>query len=188
MIGKGRTKGKASKPPVLSVIPGSVSDIPEQPRVIALVRGQGKNEYGLTIKQETFAQRVAEGDTLSGAYRKAYDCSNMTDASIYTDASKAMTNPAIVQRVNVLVREKQAKTQHDGPRIRQHVIERLHIEATNPDNPASVRVRALELLGKLDVVQAFNGRTDTDDQASSTVKDLAATLEARLKALTSKAG
>lgn len=187
MIGK--AKGKASnKPPVLSVIPGNVSDIPE-PKVVALVRGQGKNEYGLTGKQEAFCQGVAmRGETLATAYRSAYDADSMTAHTIHCEASKLMARQDVAARVNDLVRQKQAKESHDGARIRSKVIEGLQWEALNPDNPASVRVRAFELLGKLDIVQAFKDKATDDAHSVSNSSDLAATLEARLKALTSKAG
>ena len=87
----------------------------------------------------------------------------------------------------MLLRDRQAKTSLDAARIRQHVIERLHAESTDPDNPPAARVRALELLGKLDVVGAFRERVATEPDAPAQA-DLAATLEARLKALLAKAG
>jgi hypothetical protein len=40
------------------------------------------------------------------------------------------------------------------------VQERLHLEATNPDNPAGVRVRALELIGKIGRVKLFEADGD----------------------------
>jgi hypothetical protein len=84
------------------------------------------------------------------------------------------------------VQAKQAKTSHDASRMRSFVIERLHSEAADTSNPPSVRVRALELIGKLDVVAAFSAKPQTDEAAAPT-QELAATLEARLKALMDKA-
>lgn len=155
--------------------------------VVPLIRGQGKSAEGLTAKQERFAEQVASGATLAASYRAAYDATNMSAAAIHNEASKLMDHPGIAMRVNALLRQKQAAEQHDAGRIRRHVIERLHAESTDPDNPPAARVRALELLGKLDVVGAFRERVATE-QAEQAPADLAATLEARLKALLAKAG
>jgi hypothetical protein len=47
----------------------------------------------LTHKQETFAQRVAEGAKLSTAYREAYDASNMAQTTIWPHASRLAATP-----------------------------------------------------------------------------------------------
>jgi len=177
---KAKPKGRGKVKPALSVVPGSV--------VVPLAKGSGKDANGLTAKQEAFCQGVgARGETLAAAYRAAYDASGMTPANIHNEAYKLMLRPEIASRVNALVREKQAKTSHDAARIRSHVIERLHSESVNPDNPPAARVRALELLGKLDVVGAFRERVETETKQAAP-DDIAATLEARLKALLAKAG
>jgi hypothetical protein len=171
------------KAPVLSVVAAS------QDKVVHLAKGQGKDANGLTAKQEAFAQGVgSRGETLAASYRAAYDAANMSQAAIHVEACKLMALPAVAQRVNALVRDRQAKTSHDAARIRAHVIERLHAESTDPDNPPAARVRALELLGKLDVVGAFRERVVATEQAEAAPADLAATLEARLKAVLGKAG
>jgi hypothetical protein len=172
---KGRKKAK----PNLSLVPAVV---------VPLAKGSGKDANGLTAKQEAFCQGVgARGETLAAAYRAAYDASGMTPANVHNEAYKLMLRPEIASRVNALVREKQAKTSHDAARIRSHVIERLHSESINPDNPPAARVRALELLGKLDVVGAFRERVEAETKQAAP-DDIAATLEARLKALLAKAG
>ena len=176
----GKRKRKA---PALRVVAASSDGV-----VVPLAKGQGKDANGLTAKQEAFAQGVgSRGETLAASYRAAYDAANMSQAAIHVEACKLMALPAVAQRVNVLVQQRQAKTSHDAARIRQHVIERLHAESTDPDNPPAARVRALELLGKLDVVGAFRERVATE-QAEAAPADLAATLEAKLKAMLAKAG
>ena len=175
----GKRKRKA---PILTVVAASPD------KVVHLAKGQGKDANGLTAKQEAFAQGVgSRGETLAASYRAAYDAANMSQAAIHVEACKLMALPAVAQRVNALVRERQAKTSHDAARIRQHVIERLHLESMNEDNPPAARVRALELLGKLDVVGAFRERVATE-QAEAAPADLAATLEARLRAVLGKTG
>lgn len=169
--------------PASDTAPGDAAGV-----VVPLANGQGKNAYGLTAKQEAFAQGVGmRGETLSAAYRAAYDASGMAPASINEQASRIMARPEVAARVNALVREKQASASHDAARIRQHVIDRLHAESTDPDNPPSARVQALKLLGSLDIVGAFRERVVTET-AQAPAEALADTLEARLKALLDKAG
>lgn len=179
-IGGDKQGKRKRKAPALRVVA-------ESDRVVPLIRGQGKSADGLTVKQEAFAASVASGATLAASYRSAYDCEAMSAGAIHTEASKLMCNPAIARRINALVDERKVKTSHDAARIRQHVIERLHVEATDPDNPPAVRVRSLELLGKLDVVGMFKDRAAAEP-AEPTAGDITATLEARLKALLTKTG
>ena len=174
-----RGKGKGGSKPKLSVVP--------QAEIVHLAKGQGRNAHGLTSKQEAFCQGVgSRGETLAVAYRSAYDAENMSPHTVHNEACKLMGRPDIAARVNALVQAKQAKTSHDASRMRSFVIERLHSEAADTSNPPSVRVRALELIGKLDVVAAFSAKPQTDEAAAPT-QELAATLEARLKALMDKA-
>ncbi len=175
------TKSTKGKKPALRVVA-------EQPgEVVPLIRGQGRTPDGITAKQEAFAAQVASGATLAASYRAAYDAGSMSAAAIHNEASRLMDHPGIAQRVNALLRQRQAVEQHDAARIRRHVIERLHQESIDPDSSPAARVRALELLGKLDVVSAFTAKTQPDDAAPAQA-DLAAMLEARLKALLAKAG
>lgn len=184
---------KRGRPPKLSVVPSSPSSpssgpAPSPSVVVPLARGQGRNVHGLTSKQEAFCQGVgSRGETLATAYRAAYDTENMAATTIHNEAHKLMARPDIAARVNDLVRERQAKTSLDAARIRQHVIERLHLESIDPDSSPAARIRALELLGKLGMVQAFKD-AEADTETAQDKAELAATLEARLKALMAKAG
>ena len=59
--------------------------------VVPLIKGQGKNQYGLTAKQEAFAIGVGlRGETLSAAYRVAYDASSMSGHAVNNEAYKLM--------------------------------------------------------------------------------------------------
>src|SRR6478736_4081569 len=121
------------------------------------VRPLGRaNQYGLTEKQEGYAQDVAKGATLSDAYRKNYDCDNMSTASVYTAASKLLDHPSVSSRVRSLMEIREKKTHAiDASRIRQHVFDRLMVESVDDGNPAASRIKALELLGKIDLVSMF---------------------------------
>ncbi len=180
---RGEKTKRKRKPPALRVVA-------EQPAstVVHLAKGQGKDHNGLTAKQEGFCQGVgSRGETLAASYRAAYDAANMSPHAVHVEACKLMAIPAVALRINALVQARQASASHDAARIRQHVIERLHAESINEDSPPAARVRALELLGKLDVVGAFRERVATE-QAEAAPADLAATLEAKLKAMLARAG
>lgn len=122
------------------------------------------NEHGLTEKQEMFAQGVAKGLTLADAYRSSYDASRMSDGSIYSEASRLMDNPAIAARAKGLMSRRQEKTLAlDAMRIRRHVFDRLMVESVSDESPPSARIRALELLGKIDVVGMFKEHKGQSD-------------------------
>lgn len=175
---EGQHKGKHKAKPSLALVDGG--------SVVALARGQGKDENGLTSKQESYCQGVgARGETLAAAYRAAYDASNMTPHTVHNEACKLMSNPSVAARVNALVLAKQARASVDSARILSHVRERLMHESLDPDNSPSARIRALELLGRLGTVSAFDRTTETSDQ--SPAHDIAETLQARLQALLGKA-
>jgi phage terminase small subunit len=52
----------------------------------------------LTAKQEKFCQGVADGLTLSDAYRAAYDCSRTTDKSVCEGAARLMADTKVSAR------------------------------------------------------------------------------------------
>ena len=101
----------------------------------------------LTHKQETFAQRVAEGAKLSTAYREAYDASNMAQTTIWPHASRLAAHPMIAARVNELQAEKEAVQRMFAVGRTDRLIAQLEYLADHGSSDA-VKIRALELLGK----------------------------------------
>lgn len=136
----------------------------------------------LTEKQEKFAKEVAAGRTLSDAYRVAYNSENMLDTTIWQESSKLMDNPKVAERVKQLLdhREK-AFLQADAKRIRVHVIDRLLAESTSEKNRGGERIKALELLGKLDVVGMFKEKTEVEHKGETDIGLLEAQLRAKLE-------
>lgn len=154
-------------------------------KVVPLIKGQGlAGNNKLTTKQERFAQEVASGKTLTESYRLAYDASNMQTDTIQAQASRLMADHRIAARVNEIFGAKKARESHDAARIRAHVIERLQIESIDPESSASARIRALELLGRLGGVAAFEKPSD-DTQAPADADSLAATLQDKISKLMS---
>jgi hypothetical protein len=175
--GKGKGKGRGKAKPKLSLVPDT------QGNVVPMAKGQGKGAEGLTEKQRAFCRNVAEGMTLADSYRAAYDCQNMAPATITNEAYKLMLRQDITAIVNKYSQEKLAKTSHDAARIRLSVIERLQIEANDTTNPASVRVRALELLGKITDVALFTERLQTDTATTRSPDQITEELKERIAKL-----
>ena len=130
--------------------------VPIRPGVA--MRGQGKNQWGLTAKQEAFAGFVANGNTLIASYKMAFAPPNSSDATIMSKASDLMAKAHIQERVNTLVAQNNSVKQLDAIRMLSFVRERLLIEAQNTASKPSDRLKALELIGKLSDVAAFRER------------------------------
>lgn len=141
----------------------------------------------LTIKQEAFAQAMASGlyPNQAAAYRVAYDAETMAPGTIYQEASRLMADPRIAARVDEIKGIKQAGERLNSAQIKAHVIARLHIESLDPDSSPASRIRALELLGKLGGVAAFERVTEeasVSQDADTVTKALQDKLQALLKA------
>lgn len=63
----------------------------------------------LTTKQEIFVQRLIEGNSQREAYKFAYSCKNMKDATIDNNAYKLMQNNEISTRYKELLEEHKNK-------------------------------------------------------------------------------
>jgi phage terminase small subunit len=67
----------------------------------------------LTEKQENFCQNyILNGRNAAQAYRDSYDTESWLDSSIYTEASKMLDNPVILQRIKEL-QERSVKKKFD---------------------------------------------------------------------------
>jgi phage terminase small subunit len=56
----------------------------------------------LTPKQEAFCLAYLEEGNSTAAYRKAYDCENMSTGAIYVEAHRVYTNPKVTLRLEQL--------------------------------------------------------------------------------------
>ena len=134
-----------------------------------------KNKHGLTEKQEAFAVATLEHPTLSAAYRSVYNSKAMKSGTIHSEASKLVSHPMVAARIERLTAEKERNQRTEGARLREFIRERLVREATEADSDAA-RVRAVELLGKLAGVQAFDS-----ERIEQTVISTAADAELELE-------
>ena len=102
----------------------------------------------VTPKQARFCELVAGGMSKSESYRNAYDANGMGDRSVRTEAHRLGLKPHIAEAIERLEEEDSA-IRHSTDRLRNDwILQRLQDEAMNLRNPASARVRALEILAR----------------------------------------
>ena len=106
------------------------------------------NTNRISPKQSAFAAFVVEGDSYAEAYRKAYNATKMTDQVVWNASSKLAKNPKVVEAIESLKAQTRTAQVAHQKLSNEWVVEKLQEEAVNDRNPATTRVRALELLGK----------------------------------------
>jgi hypothetical protein len=127
----------------------------EAPRKPAALRGQGTGERGVTAKQQHFSHLVAQGSTLSAAYRSAYDAEGMNPNSVWVAASKLADVPKVAQCITEEVERIERERPHDDAASRRLVREYLVSVLSDKNQKTSDRTRAAELLGKVAGVSLF---------------------------------
>lgn len=108
----------------------------------------------LTIKQEKFCNKYLECGNASEAYRYAYDCSKMSDNSVWCNASQLLADTKVVQRLEYLkshlaeasgitalqiIREHQKIAFSDATRIRNGWMSLKEFESLTDDEKACIR-------------------------------------------------
>ena len=143
---------------------------------LTLVGDTGKNK--LTSKQEHFATLVANGETLTDAYRAAYNVGEGTKPSaVWTNASKLATqNTKVALRIKTLSEEVVARRQSDEERLRLWVTDRLKHEATIGSDTS--RVAALTQLGRS--CNLFEDHVVTTEKDDRTAHDIEVELQRKL--------
>ena len=100
-----------------------------------------RNDHGLTVKQERFAQAYVRTGKASEAYRESYDAEKMKPATVWTEASLLLDNPKVAQRVERLNAEIEKKNRLNGDKLRETVRTQLLHEAQTAET-ASARIAA----------------------------------------------
>ena len=108
----------------------------------------------LTIKQEKFCNKYLECGNASEAYRYAYDCSKMSDNSVWCNASQLLADTKVAQRLEYLkshlaeasgitalqiIREHQKIAFSDATRIRNGWMSLKEFESLTDDDKACIR-------------------------------------------------
>ena len=136
----------------------------------------------LTSKQEHFCQLVSQGQTLTDAYKAAYNVKEGTKPStVWVNASNLATkNTKVASRIKAITEENAARKQSDDDRLKIWVSDQLKHEAMNAQSD-SARVAALTQLGRS--VGMFSDTVKTEDNAARTTSDIEADLQRRLAVL-----
>ena len=145
-------------------------------------RSGNKTESGLTVKQEAFAQALADGETNADAYRKAYDASRTKNSVIYSEASRIASDPRIAARVAAILAERKRQTQHVTAQAAERVQDRVWRNVWKLAETAqteSVRATALALAAKM-------AGMITEKQEVKQIQGDSTSLEAELKARLAK--
>ena len=111
----------------------------------------------LTAKQKQFVQAVAAGATNREAYLQAYDVSG-SSSTISSTASRIAANPKVRAGIDQQTSVNRLRYSQNPLDIRNFVVDSLQHEARTAQKPGD-RLRALELLGKLADVAAFETRS-----------------------------
>ena len=134
----------------------------------------------LTPKQSAFAGFVAQGTNYTESYRKAYNAKNMSDNAISIEASKLVKKEHIKSQIVALTANNRTAVKAHEHTRQAWILERLKEEALDLENPASTRVRALELLGKgaglFDSTQTVVVENRTPDQIEAELNEKLALL------------
>jgi hypothetical protein len=138
----------------------------------------------LETQDEDFCQYIVAGFSIAGAYRQAYQPEDPHNPRIAVRAyEKVRKNISIIQRINCLLIEKRNTLVDEAERIRFLIRHRLEHEATTAHD-GGTRLKALELLGKIPEVAAFEERrVNVSIDENSSPEKIKAELEQRLKRL-----
>ena len=136
-------------------------------------------DVDLTPKQRQFVRGLAEGMSKRDAYVSAYDA-KADSRSVGITACTIAANPKIQLALQQQKAVERLRYSQNPLEIRSFVVDSLQHEARTAQRPAD-RLRALELLGKLADVGAFETRSVIEHRSSADTK---ARLAEKLRRLT----
>ena len=101
----------------------------------------------ITAKQEIFAKSVLDGVTSTAAYITAYQTRNMSQKTIWEEASRLRRHPKVAARIIDLEAEKAHRQRIQALSREERILKELEAVAFG-DGPVSAKLKAIELLGK----------------------------------------
>ena len=133
----------------------------------------------LTRKQQEFAYKVAQGESLTGAYRSVYDAENSRPHTISVEASRLAQHPE-VSRVVEVERERLIRcSQERGQAWRLLIDEKLWDLANREGVSDRDRIAALKLAGQQVHVNAWS-QAQPSPEAGTDIQAALASLAAEL--------
>ena len=114
----------------------------------------------VTPKQEKFIQGILEGLCQSDAYRAAYNCSRMTDKTVWEAASKLMNDSKVSARLSELRDRITSEKIMSAQKRSEWLTELIMDEETD----INAKLKAVEILNKMtgEYVQKVQAAVDTD--------------------------
>ena len=136
-------------------IRSAVANVEVKKKKNGLPRGVHKEETStngrdkrLTAKMHAFASNIVQGMSPSDAYRRAYDCSNMSEASIVSDANRLLKDARITQLLESFWVTLKENVIADQQATRRHIMSELYNHAERAGERTSDKLKALELMGR----------------------------------------
>ena len=130
----------------------------------------------LTAKQENFVELLTQGSSQTSAYKGAYDTQNMSDKTVWEEASRLRRHPKVSARILELEEEKEARRRLQAVSREESVLNELERIAFG-DGPMAGKLKAMELLGKH--IGFFSPKKAPEIERTS--KDLLAEIYKRLE-------
>lgn len=131
----------------------------------------------LSPREKVFVDRMLEGATKREALADSYGLHG-SDRTISTQAWKVATRPEVKQALSQQQALQRLRYSQDPVAIRNWLIDALQHEARTAQKPGD-RLRAMELIGKLADVAAFESRSVVEHRRT----DVRQTLEAKLRGM-----
>ena len=118
----------------------------------------------LTAKQKNFAELLTQGICQSSAYRGAYETQNMSDKTVWEEASRLRRHPKVSTRILELEEQKEARRRLQAVSREEKVLNELERIAFG-NGPVAGRLKAMELLGKH--IGFFTPKKETEMERTS---------------------
>ena len=104
---------------------------------------------GLSAKMDVFARHVAEGITLAGAYRKAFNTANMKAKTVRDDASRLAQHSGVKAAIEGYRAEIEAQNRIAALERSERIWQNLWELVDTDETPSAVKIRALDLAARL---------------------------------------
>ena len=101
----------------------------------------------LTAKQENFVELLTQGTSQTSAYKGAYDTQNMSDKTVWEEASRLRRHPKVSARILELEKEKEDRRRLQAVSREERVLNELESIAFG-DGTMAGKLKAMELIGK----------------------------------------
>ncbi len=157
--------------PDLRVVDGGMPDKVEH-------RGGDTTGGKLTARQHGFINSILKDHmNQSDAYRANYTTDGMTDKTVWEKASRLFAQDKVRTRIEAGRKAQEQIAVHSGAALRADLISKLKVLTDSKESDA-VKIRAIEVLGKTEVVSLFLDRsTDvpsdhlTEEQVTEQLKE-----------------